>query len=256
MSDPEVAEIRRRDPVLDNKLRHALFRNRINIIRNSNAIRNGSRQGYERILRRQTGNLDSVIESFFSKTDEFESDRGKPSLLCKFMPKEHAVKSIFDSTSRYSSVGYYRQNNDMFECTIPIEPESCPQEQFASVMSRIVEAVLEERGMDIGSTWDKIQSLIERDYFVGCFTDGKSPDHMWREYARGDGVCIWFEPDYSKIHRILYQDYLASADELRVGYRQMFSRIGTEEQDSFWQDLGDLTRDVIDLAIMSFYTKK
>lgn len=123
-------------------------------------------------------------------------------------------------------------------------------------MARVVKSTLEEQGADLESIWDGTQNRLENDYFVGCFTDGENADHMWREYALGDGICIWFEPDYSKIHRIIYADYLAKADELRDEYRAILYRAATERYESFHQDFSEAVRESVNLSMLSCFTKK
>ena len=123
-------------------------------------------------------------------------------------------------------------------------------------MARVVKSTLEEHGIGLESTWDEVQDQFEKDYYVGCFTDGENADYMWKEYVSGDGVCIWFVPDYSRVHRIVYDDYLADADDLRNKYRVILYRAAVEEYKSFHQDFSDVVRESVNLSIMSFFTKK
>jgi hypothetical protein len=139
---------------------------------------------------------------------------------------------------------------------IPIAPESHTNDFFDVVRARIIKGMLEEHDIDIVSIWNKVQNIMERHYFIGCVSDGSFPDHMWHKYAMDDGACVWFEPDYAKLKKIIYEEYLAKADDLRKKYSELMIRIATSKYEEISKELESLTKELIDLSVASFYTKK
>ncbi|WII08080.1 hypothetical protein PED39_02465 [Methanomassiliicoccales archaeon LGM-RCC1] len=142
------------------------------------------------------------------------------------------------------------------ECKLPIAPEMNTNDFLDVVRARILKAMLEEQNLDIISIWNSVQDAMENNVFIGSFSDGNNPEYMWHEYAKDDGVCVWFEPDYTKLKLVVYSDYLAKADDLREKYGQMMLRIAKEGFDSIKDDLESSTKEIINLSHMSFYTKK
>ena len=255
MYDPDVRQYLHGKPIVRAKLHIAFWR--INPTTNSNLkeIKNKSLVGYKRLVDTQIKSLDKTAEEFAKSHSTIRFSGEKPILLCKYMPKGHAVENILDSVTKFGSIGEYRQDDEM-ECKLPIAPEMKIDEFFDVIRARILKSMLEEKKIDILSIWNNVQNHMENSIFIGSFSDGSNPEHMWHKYAKDDGVCVWFEPDYSKLKIIVYSDYLAEADDLRQRYSDMMLRIAKEGFDSLKDDLESLTKEIINLSYMSFYTKR
>ncbi len=255
MRDPDVREYLHRRPIVWTKLRIAFWRINPTASKNLKEIKDRSVKGYKRLVDAQIQSLDDTVEQYAKSHSTLYYSEEKPALLCKYMPKGHAVDNILNSVTKFGSVGEYRREDHM-ECKLPIAPEMNTNDFLDVVRARILKAMLEEQNLDIISIWNSVQDAMENNVFIGSFSDGNNPDYMWHEYAKDDGVCVWFEPDYTKLKLVVYSDYLAKADDLREKYGQMMLRIAKEGFDSIKDDLESSTKEIINLSHMSFYTKK
>ena len=255
LQDSDVKDYLRRKPITRTKVLIAFWRINPTTRRNLKEIKEKSIKGYKRLVDNQIQSLDMTVERYARSHSTIPYSDIKPVLLCKYMPKDFAVSNIIHSEAKYGSVGEYRKDDDM-ECRLPIAPEMNTDEFLDVVRARILKSMLEEQCLDMLSIWNRVQDAMENNVFIGCFSDGKNPDHMWQKYAKENGVCVWFEPDYSKLKVIVYSDYLAEADNLREKYDKMMLRIAKEGFDSFKDELESLTEEIINLSYMSFYTKR
>ena len=254
LQDPEVKDYLRRKPITRTKVLIAFWRINPTTRKNLKEIKERSVKGYKRLVDNQMQSLDETVEQYAKSHSTLPFSDIKPPILCKYMPKDYAVENIINSVAKFGSVGEYRKDDDM-ECRLPIAPEMSTDEFLDVVRARILNSMLEEQGLDILSIWNRVQDAMENNVFIGCFSDGKNPDYMWHKYAEDEGVCVWFEPDYSKLKVIVYSDYLAKADDLRGKYDKLMLRIAKEGFESFKGELESLTKEIINLSYMSFYTK-
>ncbi len=255
MRDPDVREYLHNRPIVWTNIRIAFWRINPTASKNLKEIKDRGVRGYKRLVDEQILSLDDTVKQFAKSHSTLDYCDEKPSLLCKYMPKGHAVNNILSSVTKFGSVGEYRRDDDM-ECKLPIAPEMNTDDFLDIVRARILKAILEEQNLDIISIWNNVQDMMENNIFIGSFSDGKNPEYMWHKYAKDDGVCVWFEPDYTKLKLVVYSDYLAEADNLRNQYSQMMLRIAKDGFDSFKDDLESSTREIVSLSHMSFYTKK
>lgn len=254
MSDPDVRQYLHKKPGAGLILRVVFWRVGPTAVANVKELKEKSMKGYKRLVDSRLQSLGDTAEQYARSHSTIMFD-GKPLLLCKYMPKGHAVDNILHSETKYGSIGEYRRDDGM-ECVLPIAPEMKTSEFIDVVRARIVKSMLEEQGIDILSIWDRVQDSMEDNFFIGSFSDGSNPEYMWHKYANDDGVCVWFEPDYSKLKVIVYSDYLAEADKLREDYSEMMLRLAKEGFGTIKGDIESLTKEIIDLSYMSFYTKK
>ena len=112
-------------------------------------------KGYKRLVDSRLQSLGDTAEQYARSHSTIMFD-GKPSLLCKYMPKGHAVDNILHSETKYGSIGEYRRDDGM-ECVLPIAPEMKTSEFIDVVRARIVKSMLKEQGIDILSIWDRVQ---------------------------------------------------------------------------------------------------
>ena len=110
--------------------------------------------------------------------------------------------------------------------------------------------------MDLKSRWESLQDSLNDCFFIGCFSDGSNPEYMWKKYSHDNGVCVWFEPDYSVLRRIVYEDYLLESDHLRRKYNDLMYRLSVENYSVVEDDIKNAVEELVNLSIMSFYTKK
>ena len=254
LKDPDVKQYLRKNPIARVRLMIVFFRIGPTVCTNTKILKEKSVSGYRHLVNERLDSMDEVTERY-AKSHSTIDFKGKPNLLCKYMPIDHAVDNVLNSNTKFGSIGGYRCKEPM-ECKLPIAPEMKVDEFMDVVRARIYKTILADNGLDINSTWVRVQDSLEKNFFVGCFSDGANHEHMWHEYAKDRGVCVWFEPDYSKLNVITYSDYLAEADALRVRYDQMMFRLAKEHFDDVKDDFINLMKEVIDLSYMSFYTKK
>ena len=255
MSDPEIVSMFRGQKYLKVKQRTAFRKSKDTVAENTRFLKKNSKKSYRRLVESCLRSIDEIINSYSSSLSQIESSLDKPSVLYKFMPQEYATDNILSSSCSFGSVGLYRQN-DRFECTLPISSEMDVDQQFDRINARIIHETFRDEKLDVHSVWDKVQDVLEKTYYIGCFTDGKYPEKMWHDYANDDGVCVQFVPDYTDLHRVVYADYLAEAGHLRKHFMDMMIRLSKERYQDLIQDLEDLVRKNIELSIMSFFTKK
>jgi len=204
-------------------------------------------------VERQINDTRFITNSSANLKSDFDFDR--PVLLCKCMSKGFAVSNVINQQFKYGSIGEYRVDDPM-ECVIPISPEENFDDVFEVVQARILKGLLEEQHLDIKGIWDQHQQKMCDDYFIGCFSDGQYQDHLWEKYAHGDGICVWFEPDYSQIYRVNYTHYHAKADDLRHRYMELMKRLALENYEDVYPEMESITKELVNLSILSFYTKK
>ena len=233
--------------------RAALCRRERTINGNLRKIKARSRDGYRHLIETELKNLDATIARYSSGNGAAASG-GKLPLLCKYVNKDYAIKDVRTGQIKFGSVREYRHGDGM-ECTLPILPESRYDDLLATIQANIIREIMEEQNLDIGYVYSRFQDRIQDNCFIGCFSDGSNPEYMWTKYADSNGICIWFEPDDPYLVRITYAEYLEKASDLRRRYQDLMYRIATDRDESVFKDLDDLTREFIDLSIMSFYTK-
>ncbi len=255
LRDPDVKLYLRRKPIAKARLLITLWRINPIAISNIKEIKDRCLKSYKHLVDTQMETLGETAEQYAKSHSTLKFNGVRPTLLCKYMPKGHATDNLLNAVTKYGSIGEYRRD-DMMECKLPVAPEMKTDEFFEVIQARVLKSVLEEKNIDILSIWNKIQDDMENCFFIGSFSDGEKSEHMWHEYAKDDGVCVWFEPDYSKLKVIVYSDYLAEADDLRHRYTDMMLRIANDNYETLKDDLESLTKEIINLSYMSFYTKK
>ena len=254
LRDPDVVDYLRGKPKERYELNLEFRRVKSKTVCNVSQIRDSSKKGYRRFVDLQLRAIDDTI-AHYSVLDDGDTDGERPALLCKYMPEGHAVDNVLASKASFGSIRKYRRD-DKWECTLPIDPESDIDGFFDVIQARIMKTILMEHHLDIGSVWDKVQDIMGNCYFVGCFSEGKNPEYMWNKYAPEGGICVWFRPDYSNLHKVIYSPFLARADDLRRRNRELMYRMAKEEYDTVQPEFESLVKEIIDLSILSFYTKK
>ncbi len=194
MRDPDVKQYLRRNPSVEKELRTALWRSNNLACTNLKIIKDNGIEKYQQLVKKQFDSLNSTTEYYAKFHSKIPCSGEKPTLLCKYMPKGHAVENIQYSRTKYASVKEYRISDNK-ECRLPIDPETSKEEFMDIIGAKILGEVLKEKNLDLISIWNRIQEETENGLFVGCFTDGTYSDHMWKEYAKGDGACVWFRPE-------------------------------------------------------------
>lgn len=253
LKDPDIVALLHRRPDYRFRIWVEFRKCKSRIINNVGQIKKAKSKSYKRLVDRQISDTRFITDSSADPQSDFDSDR--PVLLCKCMPKDYAVSNVINQQFKYGSIGEYRVDDPM-ECTIPIAPEEKFDDVFEVVQARILKGILEEQHLDIKGIWDQHQKKMCESYFIGCFSDGQYQDHLWEKYAHGDGICVWFEPDYSQIYKVNYNHYHAKADDLRHRYTELMKRLALEDYEDVFPDLESITKELVNLSILSFYTKK
>lgn len=159
MSDPDVLEYIHRRPFLKQRLIFIFWRTSPTVITNVKLMKDKSIKEYKQLVKYQINMLDDTIENYAKSNSVLPFNIEKPRLLCKYMPKGHAVSNICKSETKFGSVGDYRRD-DITECALPIAPEMNTDEFLDIVGAKVLKLILEEQNLDIKSIWNNVQDYI------------------------------------------------------------------------------------------------
>ena len=176
LNDPEISEILDEEKCRS-KVIQELNRSERRIIRNLSKVKGKDIEDYKRLVECELENIDSTITRFSSVDDSF-LPLDRPILLCKYMPKSHAVENILNGVAKYGSVSEYRHDDEM-ESTLPIAPESNYDSLIDAIQANIIREALADYGVDIESIYGDFQNYIGDNCFIGCFSDGSDAEYMW-----------------------------------------------------------------------------
>ena len=128
-------------------------------------------------------------------------------------------------------------------------------EPFDSIEADILIDSLKEEGLSFDILFSKINSVVENDFFIGCYTDNTDPEYMWQEYAQDDGICIELETTGLRIYKVLYKDYLEQYRVLIDQYRKLMVEISLKQFEDLKSQLKEMIEKIMVLTFLCFYRK-
>lgn len=179
----------------------------------------------------------------------------KPKTLFKYVPYEHACKSVKKKRFKCGTAKEYGFQDPRDSIALLDYEEKITEDDFYDyVLQEIASEALDEQDINLEDKRVSINNLIGKMYYIGCLSDDPDSKYLWDNYGTG-GVCIEFDVSDMNVHKITYSDMPLKPKYIRDRFRKITDIAQTESSKNVKEEFADLMRLVGAMGLLNLYRK-
>ena len=257
---PEVIEKDNEVPGSLKRVKKICIKERRRIVGNLNKMINDFKLDYKRLVREVFENLGEEIKKLpYANTHGGILDNyilvPEP-VMFKYTSAKSGKDDVDNNHLRYSSFDYLKKQNDSHEAEMFNLDVFNERSAEIDIIRRTIQDTKVRSEFHPMKVVENIQTIIGRNYFVGCLCEDEDSSYMWDNYANNGGYCIGFDIKERSFHKVTYHDSPVDVDYFIDEYNKIVDKIRSCSYDSFRDDIIRFLKEIICVSFMFVYTKR